>query len=100
VLSVRDNGDVVLLDESPVYVTDTDSRGELYRKLLDTHGRCISRVYIDRPDGPPSAVGWVFQARRPFEDDPAQVSLIETWVTVHSGPPTITRNYAPSRIIE
>lgn len=90
VISCRDNGDRVTLDESGVYETFTGDPGDLFRSLRGDHGRCTGRVRLERPGHPDKAVGWVFVARRPFDDDPTQSSLIETWVTVHTGPPTVT----------
>jgi len=92
-ISIRDNGDRCGLGESPVYETFTGDRGTLYRSLSKSYGRCTGKIYVDRKDAPPLAVGWVFEARRPFEDDPSDSSIIETWVTVHSGPPTVTTEY-------
>jgi len=92
-VSIRDDGNRYCLGESGVYETFTGDRGELYRSLVKDYGRCTGKVYVDRKGKPTIAVGWVFVARRPFEDDPSLSSLIETWVTVHTGPPTVTTEY-------
>lgn len=89
-ISERDDGDRVILGESGVYEAFTGDRGQLYRSCQSELGRCTGKVYVDRAEGPPVAVGWVFVARRPFADDPSISSLIETWVTTHTGPPTVT----------
>lgn len=39
----------------------------------------------------PKQVGWVFQARARYEDRPSQTYLREVWVTVVTGPDTVTR---------
>jgi hypothetical protein len=93
-ISIRDNGDRVGLGESEVYEAFTSDRGDLYRALVKSEGRCTGKIYIDSTDGGAAAIGWVFVARRTFEDYPSESSLIETWVTVHTGPPTVTIEYA------
>jgi hypothetical protein len=102
VVSERDNGDRVVIGESPVYETFTDKRGELFRAYRGEHGRCISKVYCERKckDESDKAIGWVFLARRPFEDDPSQSSLIETWVIVHTAPPTVATYYSYAEVSE
>jgi len=82
--------------------TFTDDRGELYRHCVREFGRCTGKVYIDekQPDGAykPRAVGWCFVKRVEYDDaDRAQLRgkartfLREVWVTVLSGPDTVTR---------
>lgn len=93
-LSHRADGDTVTLGRAGVYESASNDRGELYRLLVGDHGRCTGKIYVDGDDdGQPRAVGWVFAARRPFEGDPYRSSLIETWVTVHRGPPRVTVDY-------
>jgi hypothetical protein len=71
--------------DSPVYETFTDDRGVLYREMQREYGRCTSKVYIDDPEiGAPKAIGWVFQKRVPYADDPNETYLREVWVTVHT----------------
>ena len=70
---------------SDVYETFTDNRGELYRAMQREYGRCTGKVYVD--DGQP--IGWVFQKRQQY-DDCQETFLLETWVTVHTMPPTKT----------
>jgi len=65
--------------------------GEVYASFLGEYGRCIGKVYIDegaiaRP------IGWAFLKRQKY-DDCEDTFLVETWVTVHIGPPTDTREY-------
>lgn len=57
---------------------------ELFRFGLREYGRCVSKVYIEGRGGlaPGPSYGWVFQRRRPYEDDPKRAYLHEVWVTV------------------
>ena len=71
-----------VIGESDVYETFTDDPGELYRAMRREYGRCISKVYVDSPNGP-RAIGWVFQARDKYEDT-GETYLREVWVTVHA----------------
>lgn len=70
--------------ESPAVETFTEDRGELFRALRAEYGRCISRVYIDRNGQPPEAIGWVFQSRDHYQDQPQRSYLREVWITVHT----------------
>lgn len=82
------------LGESDVFETYTESRGELYRDMQREYGRCTGRVYIDDSNGKnPKAIGWVFQKRQQY-DDCNERFLMETWVTVHTGPATKTVSYS------
>jgi hypothetical protein len=92
-LSRRDNGDFVALGSTPVEETFTADRGELFRHLTGEYGRCSGKVRLEYPGRPDRVIGWVFEARRPFDDDPSQSSIIESWVTVHTGPPTLQVEY-------
>lgn len=84
VVTHRDNGESYFLcDETSAQETFTDHRGELFRFCVTEYGRCVGRSYVDTDQGA-KPVGWVFQARRPFEDDASQSSIIETWVSVYS----------------
>jgi hypothetical protein len=68
--------------ESDEYEPFTDNPGELFRALQKEYGRCVSRVYVDPPDGgQPIAVGWVFQGRQKYEDTPTKTYIREVWVT-------------------
>jgi hypothetical protein len=82
----------IRLGSSDVYESCHDKPGELFRDLQKQYGRCTSRVYVG--DGKP--IGWVFQKKVPYTDrwsKPGEVYDQETWVTVHSGPPTKTVEY-------
>jgi hypothetical protein len=93
VLSRRDDGSVMGLGDGPVYESYHETDGELFRACQREHGRCISRVYIDTASGT-KAIGWVFEARRPYQDCPRESSIIETWVSIHDSPPITTTTYA------
>ena len=76
---------------SPVFETFTDNRGELFRFCQREYGRCQSKVYIDTEDGA-KLIGWTFLKRQRY-DNCNETYLMETWITLHSGPPTDTREY-------
>lgn len=78
--------------ESDVYESFTDDKGKLYRRLVREFGRCTGRVYVDREGKPPQTVGWVFIKRMQY-DDCNETYLRETWVTVHTAPPTVTTEH-------
>lgn len=70
------------IGESDEYEPFTNNPGELFRALRKEYGRCVSRVYVDAPEGGlPIVVGWVFVGRQKYEDDPKQTYLREVWVT-------------------
>ena len=83
--------------ESDVYETSCETRGELYRRMRQEYGRCTGKVYIDGVNGDLNgkarAIGWVFVKSARYEDTQEHY-LAETWVTVHTGPPTRTVRYA------
>lgn len=81
------------IGDSGVYETAYEDSGSLFRALRGDYGRCIGKVYVERKDREPQAVGWVFQQRRQYEDDPKQTYLHETWITVHERPPEKTVRY-------
>lgn len=83
-----------MIGESDVYETYTDHRGELFRDLQREYGRCISKVYMDTPDGPPKTIGWVFSKTLGYEDAPERKYVREVWVTLHSAPPIKTIEYS------
>jgi len=55
--------------------------GKLFKMLEREFGRCVSKTYVDRKDAPPTEIGWVFNARRRYEDKPKQTYLAEIWVS-------------------
>lgn len=80
-----------MIGESEVYETFTSDRGELYRSLIREYGRCIGRVY-DELNNKHKPIGWVFLKRKKY-DDCNETFLAETWVTIHTSPPTRTIEY-------
>ena len=80
--------------DSGVYETrdNIGEEGNLYRSMVKEHGRCISRVYIDGPNGEAKPIGWVFLKRRKYEDT-EETYLAETWVTLHNGKEKRTVEY-------
>ena len=80
----------ILLNESDIYETFTNDRGELYRSLQKEYGRCISKVYVGETDI--KEIGWVF-VKREMYNDCNETYLQETWITVHTKKPTKTIKY-------
>ena len=70
------------------YETHYATTGEAFRGLQAEYGRCVSKVYVDTPEGV-KAIGWVFQKRTRY-DDANETFLCETWVTLHEKEPTHT----------
>jgi hypothetical protein len=79
--------------ESGVYEAFTDDIGKLYKSLVQEYGRCTGRMYHDRTNAKPMAIGWVFIKRVPYDDSPKKKYLREVWVSVHSAMPTKTIEY-------
>lgn len=67
-------------DSSGWYEPYTEDLGRLYKSLRKEYGRCVSRVYIDTPDGQPDAIGWVFAKKVQYTDSPDYYNQ-EVWVT-------------------
>ena len=67
--------------ESDIYDTELDDIGDVYRACRGRLGRCIGKMYVDLPDGTSPQRGWVFVRRLGDK-------RIETWVSVHTAPPT------------
>lgn len=96
-----ESGERYHLGEDEIEETGFDKPGDLFRALSGRDrlypwramGRCISKVYVDMPDGTARHVGWVFVKRERYEDDPKRTYLREAWVTVHEAPPTVTHTY-------
>lgn len=76
------------------YESMFETPGELFRQCLAEHGRCVSKVYRDGPNGRPCyrAIGWVFQKRMEYTDC-KETYLLETWVTLHERAPERTVRY-------
>ena len=78
--------------DSGVYETSYETTGALYRAMRKEYGRCTGRVMIDDKGGRSKPIGWVFLKRDRY-DDCNDTFLSETWVTVHTAPPTKTIKY-------
>lgn len=85
----QDNGRSYRMEGTPIYEAYTDSVGELFRSLMDEFGRCTGKMYVDSKNSQ-LQVGWVFEKRRCYEDEPSESYLAETWVTVWKVPPIRT----------
>lgn len=85
--------------ESGIYESFTDDKGKLFKSLQREYGRCVSRVYVDRADGPPKAIGWVFEKRMQYEDARTNGAdsyyVREVWVTLYTGSEVVERKRAP-----
>lgn len=75
----RTEGDLVLIP-----------RKELFDDLVGDYGRCTGRVYVDSKERT-IPIGWVFESRQKYEDDPSQTYLREVWVSFVVKETTITR---------
>jgi len=89
------------LNDPVVSETKFSNTGELYRNLVKEYGKCVSKQYIDDPDGNTQQIGWVFEKREYYSDmrvmkDIRSLSKFEkdvrtfmctTWVSVHSREP-------------
>ena len=80
------------LEDSGLYEPYTDNRKRLFLSLSREYGRCVSKVYVDNPDGSAKPIGWVFEKRMKYEDC-NETYICETWVTLHSDKPTRTIEY-------
>lgn len=82
----------------------TDNIGRLFRDMQKEYGRCVSKQYIEQPDGTSKATGWVFSKRMTYDDCHRGWSSSyihkhtedcyytrEVWVTVLDKPDTVTR---------
>ena len=76
----RDNGESYGAGDSGWYEPCTEDLGKLFRVLQKEYGKCVSKVYVDTPDGTPDAIGWVFQKRKAFDDCPRESYVQEVWV--------------------
>lgn len=64
------------------------TRGQFYRDGVTNYGRCISKVYVDGPDGPPIHVGYVFEKRERYEDT-GEPYKRETWLVLEDVQPAM-----------
>ena len=59
-----------------------DTVGGAFRAARAEFGRCVGKVYVDTTGGGAKQVGWVFQKRMRYDDDPKDSYLREVWVEV------------------
>jgi len=61
-----------------------DTRGDIYKYGLREHGRCTSKVYVDRKDGSVKEMGWVFEKRVAYEGrrSRGETYLQQVWLEV------------------
>ena len=78
IFCARTEGDLVLIP-----------RKELFDDLVSDYGRCIGRVYFDSEERT-IPVGWVFESRQKYQDDPSQTYLRKVWVSFVVKETTIT----------
>lgn len=57
-----------VIGESDWYEPFTNDRGRLFRDCQKDYGRCVSKVYVDMPDGTVKTTGWYFERREAYED--------------------------------
>jgi hypothetical protein len=78
----------IRIGDSDIYEAFTSSPGELFRDLQREYGRCGGKVYV----GEGQQVGWWFEKKKQY-DDSEDTFTLQTWVTLHKGPPTETVEY-------
>ncbi len=59
-----------------------ETLGDLFRHSRREYGRCMSRIYVDDRQGKTHPVGWYFEKRRPFDDDPRKSYRHGVWITL------------------
>ena len=69
----------IYIGESGSYESYTDNKGELFRSLQRSFGRCIGKMYIDIEDGGAIEVGYVFNKKLKYTDC-NEYYIQETWV--------------------
>jgi len=60
--------------------THLETVKELFQEFQSEYGRCISKVMHGNE---PKEVGWVFEKRMAYEDEPKEHYIQETWITLH-----------------
>jgi len=65
--------------ETGFYKPCTEDKGELFKRMQQACGRCISKVYLDAPDGTAIPVGWAFEKKRKYAGSD-ETYLQHTWV--------------------
>lgn len=77
--------------DSGYYEPFTDNLKILFRNYQREYGRCISKIYIDTPEGA-KAIGWVFRKRAKYTDCNEHY-ILETWITLHEAQPEKSVKY-------
>lgn len=77
--------------KSDLYESFTDNIKRLFLVMMREYGRCISKVYVDTPEGA-KAIGWVFEKRVKYADC-NETYIQHTWVTLHKEHPIKTIEY-------
>jgi hypothetical protein len=81
-----------LLGYGEAYEVGDKTTGSIYKAFRKEYGRCVSKVYIDTPDGGVHQIGWVFQSRRQY-DNSKETYILEVWISVMVSEPKITTTY-------
>jgi hypothetical protein len=81
------------IDETQVFESRFDSKAETFVAYRKQYGKPVSKVYIDTTDkNKLKSIGWVFQKKEKYTDC-NDTYLQETWITLHSKPPTHNTTY-------
>jgi hypothetical protein len=61
-----------------------DERGDIYKYGQREHGRCQSKMYIEKKDGTVKEIGWVFEKRVAYEGrhSRGETYLQQVWLEV------------------
>ena len=81
-----------LIGESGLSESSTDNIQRLFGSYQKEYGRCVSKVYYDKPDGSAMPIGWVFEKRMKYTDC-NDTYIQQTWVILHKENPTKTIEY-------
>ena len=95
-LFVQEQGDMT--GDSGVYETGFDNIEDLFAACVEEHGEFTGDIFIDDKDGKPVRIGWAFTRDTDNPEFDPEVAAppplhVETWVTVHSAPPTTVVKY-------
>jgi hypothetical protein len=59
--------DNYLVNSNGYYESYFKTSYELYKFCKKEYGKCISKVYVDIPDGTADTIGWVFEKKQKYE---------------------------------
>jgi hypothetical protein len=83
----------ILIHETDIYETFTDSKKELFLSLQKEYGRCLGFVYCDIQGSPPKKVGWIFEKKMKYTDCD-ETYIQNVWVSLYEAlTETTTRNF-------